>query len=352
MEAAQREVKQYLRVHLRLERGRRERAAVHVQAVWRGTLTRRTHPVSLCVLRRLHLRGRTRFSVSLLHLSAPARGGLPCAPAAALQAHARGFLVRRRAAWWRTRTQAVLRLQAVYRGVRSRRATQPQLRTARLEARVASLEDALRSESHARQLAEAYLRKMSEAVKVLHLRTAVPSPQAITRPSAPVPVATTRVSEAEAAASPESHPAEDEEVGEVAPQAAAEWRRLILARVAGVSPSVAEGCAPLDAASPCYTARDEPSASQPPAPAASRPSVAARPHTPRASGESIHVHAAFTTPSISSTPSVAPTTLDTPMSYPAEYGFPGARPSDGSLTGSQHAANGSPALSELSFHMF
>ena len=180
MEASNRETKQFLRAHLRLERARRERGATRIQAVWRARATRRSHPcaVRFAALRTAARRAKSFDAATRLHVSAPRatlRGATAAlrmqrgrAPLPAVQGLARGFLVRRRVARWRLEWRAALRIQAALRGMRGRGTTRTALREAQLEARVAALEAALAAEQSARELSEAYLRRLGEAVRGLH----------------------------------------------------------------------------------------------------------------------------------------------------------------------------------------
>ena len=189
MEESQRDVKQYLRAHLRLERSRRESGATRLQARWRGIHVRWHHALGCAIRRRRFARERAKsLDASRLH----------CSPVAAvvatshaekramrLQGLARGFLVRRRVSLWRAQTSAATRLQSASRGLRSRRRHTPSLRSHRLEMRVAYLEAALRSEGRKREVSEAFLRRLGEAVKALNARATASAAKANVAASKP-----------------------------------------------------------------------------------------------------------------------------------------------------------------------
>lgn len=175
MEASQHDIKQYLRVHSRLERGKRERAAVILQSRWRGIIARWRHPIGGMLRRRRVAKVKARsFNASeRLHCDPP----MPVVAtsrtekrAMRCQAVGRGFLVRRRVTSWRAETAAAVRLQALARGRAGRKRHLIPLQVHRLQTRIAHLECALRSESRKREVSEAFLRRIGEAIKTVHVK--------------------------------------------------------------------------------------------------------------------------------------------------------------------------------------
>ena len=227
MEESQRDVKQYLRAHLRLERSRRESGATRLQARWRGIHVRWHHALGCAIRRRRFARERAKsLDASRLH----------CSPVAAvvatshaekramrLQGLARGFLVRRRVSLWRAQTSAATRLQSASRGLRSRRRHTPSLRSHRLEMRVAYLEAALRSEGRKREVSEAFLRRLGEAVKALNARATASAAKANVAASKPAasPITTSAAAATSAAATATSAAATTTSAAATATSAAA-----------------------------------------------------------------------------------------------------------------------------------
>lgn len=128
-----------------------------MQAGWRGAHARSADGRAAAVVReRRRRRTWLLLAPSRLHASS-AHDVTPAPPARmALQALARGFLVRRRAAAWRAQQGAAVGFQAAWRGFRARR----RVATPKLERRVARLESQLRAERKARELQEVALRHM------------------------------------------------------------------------------------------------------------------------------------------------------------------------------------------------
>ena len=165
------ECRRFLRAHLRLEHNKRNSAATRLQAAWRRHSAIAHHPRGRRLARwRTWRRSRLLLTPARLHVSRPpvvlfeavARRLVP------VQALARGFLVRRRAAAFLTQQAAARSLQAMARGRQSRQRhallVRSARRAARLEARVASLADELERERRARQLHEKALRRLWNAV--------------------------------------------------------------------------------------------------------------------------------------------------------------------------------------------
>ena len=165
------ECKRFLRAHLRLEHNKRNSAATRLQAAWRRHSAIAHHPRGRRLARwRTWRRSRLLLTPARLHVSRPpvvlfeavARRLVP------VQALARGFLVRRRAAAFLTQQAAARSLQAMARGRQSRQRNallvRSARRAARLEARVASLADELERERRARQIHEKALRRLWNAV--------------------------------------------------------------------------------------------------------------------------------------------------------------------------------------------
>ena len=190
------ETKRFLRAHLRLEHDRRLRAATRLQSAWRRHRAATLHPLGARFTRwRRARRTRLLLNTARLHVSRPAlaserivaqafsrrpphqlvgstRWQQPPAVLAgsllAVQACARGFLVRLRAATWRAQRAGAISLQRVSRGRQSRRrhalAFCVAQRAARLEARVLELQKELGRERRAREVHELALRKLWTAV--------------------------------------------------------------------------------------------------------------------------------------------------------------------------------------------
>lgn len=157
------EVRRFLRAHLRTEHVNRQRAAVRLQARWRGVLARTRHRQGSSLARWLRAqRRRILLSNDRLHASAPP----PCADRATMapllksQALVRGFVVRRRVITWHTQHSSASQIQAVVRGRQSRRAHAVVIRVYGLERRVQKLELQLGAERRAREAHELALRRL------------------------------------------------------------------------------------------------------------------------------------------------------------------------------------------------
>jgi hypothetical protein len=190
-QAEMRDVKKYLRVHLRIEHATRQQAALRLQARWRGVLAR-MHDARCARMvrsRRLKRRSPLLLTSAVLHVSdtraAPttstaALGGLPARrmPAVLLQAHVRGVLVRRRVGVFRAQHGAATHIQARARGVRGRRRVGGLLCISRLEARVGELEAELGRERRLREVHELALRKLWDAQRGASREAGLSTPSA------------------------------------------------------------------------------------------------------------------------------------------------------------------------------